>query len=318
MLKKLLKIWRSRQKRQGQLRPAMQGVERIVRTRCPNLILDRKNRGLMMDAVQTAMNHAAGLINQIPGPVECVPENWDTDPALNALFVDSDAIRQTLETSQPLKTFFKQTDAPRCVALLTAAWQEKTMFGTVKEGEILRRGVAQQAISFEDHQFVAPAEDLETAKTALKKEVLVSLCRQTFGQTRDLKEWEAELKQQRDLLAFKINPGNGGTRDDAYAEEKQVLGDIDRKIQSIQDELGNSESNFRYMIGILSKPQELIRFDTVSLRLSRLGIVLNAESDPFANELTLAKYKIGQMPERGAIWAIVSRDAVEAPRSGGN
>lgn len=314
MLKKLLGIFGRRLKSRRQLKPAMEGVERIVRTRCPNLIFTRKNHVLMMDAVHAAMQYVSGLMEQIPGPVECIPDHWDTDPAINALFVDSDAIKEALRSSQSLKTFFKQTDESRCVALLTAAWHEKTMFGTAKEGQILRRDVAKRAISFEDHKFMAPASDLAAAKTKLQKEALISLCRQTFGQTRDLKEWQRELKQQRDLLAFKVNPGNGRARNEEYAAEKQVLNDIDKKIQSIKDELGNSESNFQYMIRILSRPQDLIQFETVFLRLSRLGIMLDDASDAWANELTLAKYKIGQMPEQGAIWAIVEREDLEGGR----
>ncbi|MDZ7831920.1 MAG: hypothetical protein U5L07_09245 [Desulfobacterales bacterium] len=310
MLKKLLDIFGRRPKSRRQLKPAMEGVERIIRTRCPNLILTRKNRASLMDAVHSAMDHVSGLIDQVPGPVECIPDHWNSDPALNALFVNSDAIRKALQASEPLNKFFKQTAAPQCVALLTAAWHEKTIFGTAKEGEIFRRDVPQRAISFADHKFVAPAADLAAAQTGLQKEALTSICRQAFGQTRDLKAWEAELRQQRDLLAFKVNPRSGRAGDKEYAAEKQVLNDIDKKIASIQNELGDSESNFQYILGILYRPQDLIAFKPVSLRLSRLGIVDDDASDDRANELSLARYKIAHMPEQGGIWVIVGREHV--------
>ena len=311
MLKKLFKILHGRLKSGSQLKPAMDGVERIVRTRCPNLIMTRKNRDLMMDAVQTAMNHISGLIDQLPGPVACMPEKWDKDPVLNALFVDSDAIRETLQASRPLKNFFKQNPASRAVALLTAAWREKTVFGTAQEGQIVRRSVPQQAISFEDHKLIAPAADLTKARTTLQKEAIATLCQQMFVQTRDLKEWQAELKKQRDLLAFKVAPGNGRASGEAYAAEKQVLTAIDEKIESIQKELGTSEKNFEYMIRSVSRPWDLLQFETVSLRLSRLGIVLDSEPDSWANEFRLARYKIDQIPEQGAIWVTVNREDLE-------
>jgi len=311
MLKKLFEAIRGRVERRQQEKAVMAGVERIVRSKCPDLILTHKNRRLLLDAVDAAMHHFSGLIDQIPGPVVLTPDKWETDPVLNALFVGSNAIRETLQTSKALNQFFKQSPESEATALLTAAWNEKTVFGTAKEGGIVRRGVPQLAISFETHKLIGPAFDLPMAKTALQQEALVCLCRNAFSDTRDLKQWQAELEKQRDLLAFKIQPGRAGVSNQENAEEKQVLDEINEKIRSIENELGTSESNFRYILRILNKPEDLLTFEVAALQLSRLGIVLNGVPDSWANKLTLAKYEIGELPPQGAIWVTVNRDAMD-------
>lgn len=311
MLKKLFEAIHGRVESRKQEKAVMAGVEQIIRSKCPDLILTHKNRRLLLDAVDAAMRHFSGLIDQIPGPVVLTPDKWEADPVLNALFVGSNAIRETLQTSKPLNNFFKQSPEPEAAALLAAAWNEKTVFGTAKESGIVRRGVPQLAISFENHRLIAPASDLPMAKTALQQEALVCLCRNAFSETRDLRQWQAELEKQRDLLAFKLQPAKAGGSNQENAEVKQVLDEINGKIRSIKNELGTSESNFRYILRILNKPQDLLTFEVAALQLSRLGIVLNGVPDSWANELTLAKYEIGELPPQGAIWVTVNRDTME-------
>ena len=310
MLKKIFDAIRGRSGRRQPEKNVMDGVERVVRRKCPNLLLTHKNKHQLMDGVNAAMRHFSDLIDQIPGPVELDPNHWNADPVLNAMFVDSNEIRETLQGAKPLVRFFKRPGETEAVALLTAAWHEKTVFGTAKDGEIVRRGVRQRAISFADHKLLVPASDLSKAKSALLQEALVFMCGQTFGETQDLKQWQAELEKQRDLLTFKIQPSHGRASDEEYIEEKRVLDDINQKIRSIKNNLGTSESNFNFMLRLLSNPQDMLKFKLAFLRLSRLGIVLNNASDSMANEFKLARYEIPNLTARGAIWVRVRRETM--------
>ncbi len=290
-------------------------IEKLVRHRCPNLVMTRRNRHALMGTLHSAIHQVSAWIDEIPGPIVLAPERWETDPVLNALFVSPEAVRETIQSSKGLFRYFKTNPGKKALALLLAGWREKSAFGTAKDGEIVRRDVLRKAAVFEDHRLVARAAELSEAKTALEKKALVFLCEQTFAQTQDLKEWQADLERQRELLKFKMGPAAGDARDDdpdkEFLEEGRVLDKINRKIESIKKELGTSEDNFRHMVEILSRPQEFMKIERVSLRISRMGFVLNRVGDSTDNVLSVARYQIRDMPQRAAIWVSVDRNAAE-------
>lgn len=316
MFRKLIDSIRDRRSRRQEEKAAAERLEKLVRHKCPNLIMTPRNRRVLMDAMDAAIRHVSAWMDAIPGPVGLSPARWDAEPVLNALFVNSDAIRETIENSRSLLSWFKKTGEKSAVALLTAVWQEKTAFGTAKEGRILRRDVLQKSVSFDNHQLLAPAATMAAARAELETKVLVALCGQAFAQSQDLKKWREELEEQRQLLQFKYGTSGSaaGTRELAETdpEAARVLREINQKIGSIKRDLGTSESNFRYMVGILSRPEDFFSSQRETLRLSRLGIVVNGKADAMTNEFPLVRYQVGQTPPRAAVWVNVANPLTAA------
>lgn len=310
MFRKLIDSILYRRSRRREEKAVAESVEKLVRHKCPNLIMTPRNRRVLMDAMDAAISHISAWMDAIPGPVLLSPARWDAEPVVNALFVGSDAVRETIENSRNLLSWFKQSGEKSAVALLSAVWQEKTAFGTAQEGRIIRRDVLQKSVSFDNHQLLAPAASMRAARAELETRVLVALCGQAFAQTQDLKKWREELEAQRQLLQFKYGTAGSaaGTRllAETAPEAARVLQEINRKLGSIKTELGTSESNFRYMIGILSRPQDFFSSQRLTLRLNRMGIVVNGRADATTNEFPLVRYQVGQTPPRAAVWVNVA------------
>lgn len=309
MLRKLMDSIRGGRSRRREEKAAAERVEKLVRHKCPNLIMTRRHRKLLMEAMDAAISHVSDWMDAIPGPVALEPGHWDSDPVLNGLFVGSDAVRETIENSRSLRSWFKQSNEQSAVALLTAVWREKTAFGTAAEGRIMRRDVLQKSVSFENHQLLVPNASMAAARAELETKLLVALCGQTFAQTQDLKEWREELEAQRELLQFKYRTAGdaAGMRElaETAPEAARVLREINGKLRSIKRDLGTSESNFRYMMGILSRPEDFFHAQRLTLRLSRLGIVVDSSADSTVNEFSLVRYQVGQTSPRAAVWVTV-------------
>lgn len=304
MIRRLIEALEGRSKE----KTAAEEVERIVRQRCPVLRMTPANRRTLKEAIQEARGRISAWMDKISGPVSASPARWEADPVLHAVFVDADALDETLRRSMPLRRHFKAApEDSSAAALLTAQWREKTAFGTAKSGEILRRDVLQTSVSFEDHKLIAPAPDLPSAREALERKTLDFLCAWTSGRLEDLKNWQAELEKQRDLLKFKIEQSGSRPGDGDMDEEARVLDAINRKIRSIKADLGKSEDEFRYILQALSQPEDFLAVEEVVLNIDRMNILQSSQAETGTQQVRLARFREQDGPPKAALWVTVSR-----------
>ena len=193
-------------------------------------------------------------------------------------------------------------------------------FGTEKDGEIVRRDVLQKAVFFEDFKVFAPAADLAETRLQVQHRALASLFSQAFEKITDLQLWKEELEKQRGLLEFKIQQPedtdlktdlNHTEADDNQTQESlEVLSDINRKLEEIKADLDTPEDLLEHLNAVLLNPEQHLRLETVSLKLSRLGILLEPSSIEPANEFTVAEFEMGQALKRAVIWVRAERKYV--------
>jgi hypothetical protein len=295
-------------------------IDRIAREINSTMMPVRKFRKKILPSVRHAMEYISGLIPQIPGPVDFDPDRWDDDPLLRAMFTSREELIGVLQSSKALKNFFRRTNAFQAFAILVGERKEKKIFGTEKNGEIVRRDVPQTSVFFEDFKVFAPAADLAQTHLQVQHRALVSLFSQAFEKITDLQLWKEDLEKQRQLLEFKVQQPedtdmkmdlNHTEADDNQTQESlKVLGDITRKLEEIKAQLDTPEDRIDHLIEILLNPEQCLRLETVSLKLSRLGIRLDPSSTEPANEFTVAEFELGQDPKRVLSWIRVEQPSV--------
>jgi hypothetical protein len=295
-------------------------IERISREIDFTILPVRRFRKKILPSVRHAMGYISGLIPQVPAPVDFDPGRWDDDPLLRAMFTSREELIGVLQSSKELKNFFRRTNAFQAFAILVAERKEKKIFGTEKNGEIVRRDVPQTAVFFEDFKVFAPAADLAQTRLQVQHRALVSLFSQAFEKITDLQLWKEDLEKQRQLLEFKVQKPedtdmkmdlNHTESDDNQTQESlKVLGDITRKLEEIEDQLDTPEDRIKHLNAILLNPEQHLRLETVSMKLSRLGIRLDPSSTEPANEFTVTEFELGQDPKRVLSWIRVEQPSV--------
>ena len=295
-------------------------IERISWEIDSTILPVRGFRKKILPSVRHAMEYISLLVPQIPGPVDFKADRWDQDPLLRAMFMSREELIGVLQSSKELKNFFRRTNASQAFAILVAERKEKKFFGTEKNGEIVRRDVPQKAVFFEDFKVFAPAADLAQTRLQVQHRALVSLFNQAFEEITDLQRWKEELERQQELMEFKIqHPEDTDPKTDLYhtkADDKQTqesleaLGDITGKLEEIKAELDTPEARIEHLNAILMNPEQYLRLETVSLKLSRLGILLDPSSTEPANEFAVAEFELGKEPKQALVWIRVGQPSV--------
>jgi hypothetical protein len=294
-------------------------IERIVPEIDSTILPVNRFRKKMLSSVRHAMQYISGLIPQVPGPLDLDPGRWDDDPLLRAMFISRKELIGVLQSSKALKSFFQHTNESQAFAMLVADRKEKTFFGTEKNGEIVRRDVHRKAIFFEDFKVFAPAADLAETRLQVQHRALVGFFTQAFEKIADLQRWKEELEKQRELLEFKVqqperdlqtDQGPIEAKDNQTLKSLEVLNGIKRKLEEIKADLDTPEDRFEHLNAVLLNPEQHLRLETVSLKLSRLGIRLESSSTEPANEFTVAEFEMGQALKRAAVWVRAERTSV--------
>ncbi len=282
-------------------------ISTFIKKNCARMSLVTGFQKKLAQSISFSLSHASGLIDQIPGPIDLDPKQWDDQPLINAVFVSEKDVMALLKSCKDLNRFFINNDSPSAIALLTSKMTEKNVFTTGKTGEMVRRDVPQKAISFDDCRIHAPAQNISESQFKIKHLALLALCRQTVQDTSDLQTWKKELEAQQHLLEFKINTAEPGEDLD---ETAQILSDIKLKTKTINNQLHVTDEHLERITRVYDHPQNFLTLHALSLRLDRMGILLTADSRERANEFSIAEFKLGQSPRMAACWVNIKREFI--------
>lgn len=209
----------------------------------------------LREHVRALYSHVLQIADQIPPPVDLNLDAFRNDPLVNALFVNGNDIDKLFNTDPDVGDFLhahSKYQVPVLYALLTAGKSEKRMLGIGMQGDMLIREVPQQAVNFSSHKIHAPCASSSELSTALKEYLFSRVV--------------ALVKQE--MLSRMPKPG-----DDSY----------ESRVKS----LANPDVYLANLIEYLEIPAKLLNIDKTHLRLSKLGIKLDADDKQSANEFDI-------------------------------
>ncbi|MGZ5052976.1 MAG: hypothetical protein ACXWF8_19195 [Methylobacter sp.] len=213
----------------------------------------------LREHVSKLYNHVLAVADQIPAPVNLNLQAFGEDPLVNALFASSNDIDKLFGTDHDVDVFCRahnKYQTPVMYALLTASKSEKHLLGIGMQGDMLVREVPQQAVNFSAHKLHTPCASLEELNMALKSYLfdrVVTLIR---------------LEMMSRMPTQPLKPG-----DDSY----------ELRVKS----LANPDVYMNTLIEYLAVPSNLLSIDKLHLRLSKLGIKLDADDRQSANEFDI-------------------------------
>jgi hypothetical protein len=292
-------------------------INLFFKKNCPKMASVSGYRKKLTHAVLLADTQLTELMDQIPGPIDLAPDQWEDQPALRSMFVSPEEILTLLKSSKYLARVFTRGDTEEAVALLGAALHEKTVLGVEKNDGIIRRDVPKKVVYFANHELFAPAVNMAACRFQIKHLALVSLCQEILQDTSGLQAWKKELEDQKNLLEFKLNadlPDDTGLEtDETIAETKQVLTDIRNKIKSINTQIMVTPDHLGRITRVLENPAAHLMLEKKTFRLDRLGFRLGAGSSEPGYEFSLAAFQFGSAPKMAGIWVRITRDFLKKP-----
>jgi hypothetical protein len=251
-----------------------------------------KYRKRLRVPVTKAVQHVIQLIDELPPAVEISPGHYGTDRRLRAVFVSADHLNDTLTRFWTVRDYLSGAVRPLpddIFGLLTMTQREHSVLGMELDGEMLKRDVLQTAVSFGNHQFLAPAATERRTRRELKRRAYDFLVRRAQEQMLATKTGRGDLVRQRHLLRARHEALHSGQSRHASVED--IMGQpgsgaaaLEAEIAAIDAELGRYgkmelglEESLRRMEDILAQPETWLTARPLQLNLDYRGIKLNGE-----------------------------------------
>ena len=323
-----LGAWIARKRLQRRLqkekeRTLRKATEAVVDATDPRIRQARGYREKLGSAVEEAMRFADALVEGLPGPIEVGKGTWATDPYVRAFFASVDEMREVLRVSHEIEVFFKGNPFKACYALLTMGRREQTVFGTEQVGEIIRRDVARTAVSFLDPRIVSPCETEAETRADLKVRTLSVLSEYAHEKIHPLRVQKDDLQAQREDVKVKLKVlqeefhdshplGNGtdGQEGSRIREARALLTEIDRRIEQANLVLNDPRACLALLADVLSHPRDHMKKETVTLRLSPMGIKACQDSQETCGEIVLREIEMRKGVKRVAVVVKIQRAEV--------
>lgn len=300
-------------------------IERMVQNSDPGIRSVRGYRQQLRLPVANSLAYIERLVALVPGPVDLAPDRWDKSGLARALFTDPVEAAGLIQDSSELKAFFSaRSQAREAVAILTATREERTIFATAQEGDIVRRDVPQVSVEFRDLRIVAPAATEAEARRELEARTLQLLAAGSLRHMLERRSLREELAEQRRILEIKLKILR--TRADALectlasdcdppepAEPgADLLADIDRQLAALAPESMSADAHLEYLAEVLNHPAEVMEARAFSLNLNWMG-VKSQEPTPGSAPITLAELEIKGRLKRVAVLVRVPRAGCFTP-----
>ncbi|MCO6412207.1 MAG: hypothetical protein J5I92_05630 [Thiogranum sp.] len=256
-------------------------IERAVDGTDPRMRAMPGYRKQLRAPVLHAIDHVVTLVDSLPAPLAADRGTYSGDARLRALFASADRMLEVFGNDSVLNEFRAAAkDAGRINALLLAERVEKNVLGVELSGDMLRRDVAQVAVSFRGHRLVDPTTSADETRRLLKRRAFDHLLSLALARIIDVKGERAGLNQQRDVLKHKLNAlQHGGWGFDDAGEGtpdpgalQGELADIEAQLAGLHADADALRAHLHITAELLADAERQFWGEVIELRLDRMNI----------------------------------------------
>ena len=268
-------------------------IERVVDGTDPRLRALPSYRKKLAPAVELAIDFVVDLVDSLPPPAELSGAQFSENDRIRGLFASRQHLREILGRSQVLRKYLdrrKGGPPENLYALLGAERSERSMMGMDLQGDIVKRDVMQQIVTFSNHRFVCPADSQSEISLEAKRRAFDNLVEYALQQILSSRLKREDTSRRYKLLKSKLQAmETAGLGINAIAEpdqsEKIDIKDLQDQVVQLEDELAGTEAApptlDHYMdviVETLSSPEQCLQTAPVSLKLNHMGIKLEEDA----------------------------------------
>lgn len=271
-------------------------AERLVEDTYPRVRALPDHIERLRAPVERSLRYIDALVERIPGAVLCSRSAYVSDPRVNAFFAGPIQIQEVFSQSQEVRDLFDANPgADECWALLCMRKSERSQLGMALVGNEVRKEVMQTGVNFSDHQVVSPGATEPDARQALKCCIFNSLVAFIRARMTHEKEERAKLESRRRSLESRLRT----LRARAGAADQSALATLDGQLAEVLGALAHRpvrldsiEEHLTYMIHVLERPKDYVSHQDLDLRLSRLGVKLDAGAEEEGYQVALQEIRV--------------------------
>jgi hypothetical protein len=314
-------FWQQYQKRMAGEEALRQATEQVVETADPVIRQARGYRKALRIPMAGAIDYCRSLADALPGPVVLSRGNYHADPLVKAIFASPDELEEVIRISPETAKLREQGSRGEVVAMMTMLKQEKTIFGHQREGEIIRRDVAQRAVSFYDHRIVAPSPDLERMREGIVRRGLEVLATVAMEGITTVRSKKAELREKREYLKgiLKILGGKSHVMKmfaapdpeqlEEYRKAERVLAEVEQELEALRDQMATPEHALEHLLGTMRWAGNNLMVQDQSFRLNWMGVRVEDQPESEGHDITLAEFSLRDEFRRSAVLVRFSLEA---------
>lgn len=262
-------------------------IERAVDGTDPRLRALGGYRRRLRGPASKAIRHVIGLIDDLPPAAPITPGYFGQDPRLRAFFVSPKHINEVLGRFWTVRDYLAGAKHPLpddIFGLLSVAQYERSTLGMELDGDMLKRDVLQTAVTFSDHQYLAPAASERRTRRELKRRAFDFLVQTAREQMLKVKTSRGDMARRRQALRGKLDAINSGRwGGEAVGEAGDApspgLAEMEAEIAAIDAELGrfgkidlSLEESLRHVEETLAEADRWLTLRPACLCLDYRGI----------------------------------------------
>jgi hypothetical protein len=299
-----------------------EAIERAVDGTDPRVRVVSGYRKRLREPIIHAIEHVVALVARVPAPLFAGRGNYQDDPRFAALFASADHMLETFGHDPRITAFLEGLDGrvERIAALLLADHTEKNVLGMELEGEMLRRDVAQVAVSFDNHRLLDPTASEEATRRQLRRRAFDYLLTAALARIAEVSGERANLALERDILRRKMSAlqrgGGSFERQEAGASADPAklaaeLEEIEGQLAALGTDANLLHAHLDIVVDVLSQCDKQVWVEDTVMTLDRMNIKHDAR-DTSARSIALQELN-NPRGHRVAV-LFVSLDPSELPR----
>ncbi len=268
-------------------------TENVVLTATPKIKAVHGYKKKLMPAIERSTSYFEESVRHFRGPVLLGKATWVSDPLVNACFTSVEQLESFLRRDSILRAAAGRPDCREVYFLLTMSRREELVSGSALVGEMIRRDVPQEVVTFSDHRCLAPGITLRETNDQMIRlalEFLASLASarilETKRQLEDLERERTSLGYEMKILRLKVKGLGGALADHGEVERDldaggKTIKHLDVEIARLKSEFSDLKDYLTLVEAIFSSPEGMLRFEDATLEVNRAGIKnYTGEDDP--------------------------------------
>ena len=272
---------------------------------------DRRLRGLghyrksLRPAVEVAVRHIVGIVENLPEPIEISRRAYQSDARLRAIFVSPRHMEEVIGGFPTVQDYLKmhQGPVPKLIyGCLSMEYCEKKGLGMQLQGETLQREVAQVTVSFSDHRYVGPSDSDALARRELERRGFDFLIEKALQGMAASQVKRVELEQQLRILGRKLEKmqaGSWGLEQMLSSGEQPAHPDVARlenEVQQLDSELmalgarpDELEQRLDGLVQLFGEAPEWLTVQPIEMRLDSMLVKQTDESLAGATDMEFVR-----------------------------
>ncbi len=296
-------------------------IEHAVDATDPRLRLLSGYRQRLRAPVAHALDYVVTLVDSIPPPLAVGRHEYSAEPSLSAVFASSaDMLDQFARDGalEEAKRAIPDGLGARITALLLAERVEKNILGMDLVDGVVRREVAQIAVSFTGHRLLGPSHSERETRHQLKRWTFDHLLSLALTRLNEVRVARADLARQRRLLRRKIDAmqrrGRGSEQADAMRPDPSPLlaemEGLNQRLGRLGVDDGVLKAHLELVADVLGQAEHQIWNQSVTLHLDSMNI-RRPRQNPSGRQIVLQEFQNAR--GRRSVMLLVSLAPGELP-----